>query len=305
MCKIIITIFFSTVILLTLTIPLGCTASQPANTADSINIVVTIQPQLEFAGKVGGDKITVAAMVPPGAEPHTYEPLPSQITNLAKADIYAQVGSGVEFELAWLDKLKATNNSMLIVDCADGIELIYTGEENDEGHEQEQDSHHHGALDPHIWTSPLNALIMTENIFEGLKTIDHENRSYYESNFQSYKQQLLGLDADIREALNSVNNRVFMTYHPAYAYFAREYGLEMIAIQNEGKEPSAADITNLIKTAKDNNIKIIIVSPQFNPQSAEIIAGEIGGRTIPVDVLSPDYFDNMQYFVNELLDSLQ
>jgi zinc transport system substrate-binding protein len=303
-----ITIIFSLVVLLALSLPLGCT-NQPAETSDTINMVVTIQPQLEFARKVGGDKVTVAAMVPPGAEPHTYEPLPSQITNLAKADIYAQVGSGVEFELAWLDKLKATNDKMLIVDCSTGIELIETGEEHEEEHigehEEEQEGHHHGAFDPHIWTSPANAIIMAENIMEGLKTVDPANSEYYENNFQAYKQQLLTLDSNIRDSLKTVDNRAFMTYHPAFAYFAHDYGLEMIAIQEEGKEPSAADITNLIKTAKEKKIKIIIISPQFNPQSAETIAGEIGCKTIEVDVLAPDYLENTRYFVNELLNSLQ
>jgi zinc transport system substrate-binding protein len=299
-----ITIIFSLIFVLILSLSVGCSSPLP-QTGNTINVVVTIQPQLEFVSKVGGDKVTAAAMVSPGADPHTYEPLPSQITNLAKADIYAEVGSGVEFELAWLDKLKATNDKMLIVDCSRGVELIETGEDHEPEYEEEHEGHHHGAFDPHIWTSPNNAIIMTENILEGLKTVDPENSQYYENNFHAYKQQLLTLDADIRNSLKNIENRTFMTYHPAFAYFARDYGLDMIAIQQEGKEPSAADITNLIRTAKGKNIKIVIISPQFNPQSAETIAREIGGKTVQVDTLSPDYLDNMRYFVKELLNSLK
>jgi zinc transport system substrate-binding protein len=298
---------FSVAILLSLALFPGCTTTQPADNPDTINMVVTIQPQLEFAEKVGGEKVTVNVMVPAGASPHTYEPLPSQITNLANADIYAQVGSGVEFEIAWMDKLESTNDKMLIVNCSEGIELIASTENEEEhaaGHEEDE-GHHHGAMDPHIWTSPANAIIMVENIKNGLQTADPANSDYYENNFQAYKQQLSTLDSDIRNSLKTVDNRAFMTYHPAYGYFAHEYGLDMIAIQQEGKEPSAADIANLIKTAKEKNIKIIIISPQFNPESAQTIANEIGCQTVEVDVLAPDYLENMRYFVKELLNSLK
>jgi zinc transport system substrate-binding protein len=295
---------FSIVILISLALPLGCTTGQSAENKDAINIVVTIQPQLEFAQKVGGDKATVSVMVPAGASPHTYEPLPSQITNLANADIYAKVGSGIEFELAWMDKLESTNDKMLIVNCSDGVELI-ASDGTDEEHEAEHEGHHHGAMDPHIWTSPVNAIIMAENIKNGLQTVDPANGEYYEDNFQAYKQQLSALDSDIRNSLKTVDNKAFMTYHPAYGYFAHEYGLEMIAIQEEGKEPSAAALAELIETAKKNDIKAIFISPQFNPESAQTIATEIGCQTVEVNVLAPDYLENSRYFANELLNSLQ
>ena len=303
-----LTLLFSVIFLLSLAFSLGCTTSQPADNTDTINMVVTIQPQLEFAEKVSGDKVTVNVMVPAGASPHTYEPLPSQITNLANADIYAQVGSGIEFEIAWMDKLESTNNKMLVVNCSDGIELLASDgneEEHATEHEEDNEGHHHGAMDPHIWTSPANAIIMAENIKKGLQAVDQANSDYYEDNFQAYKQQLSALDSDIRNSLKTVDNKAFMTYHPAYGYFAHEYGLEMIAIQEEGKEPSAAALAELIETAKKNDIKAIFISPQFNPESAQTIASEIGCQTIEVDVLATDYLENMRYFANELLNSLQ
>jgi zinc transport system substrate-binding protein len=303
-----LTLLFSVIFLLSLAFSLGCTTSQPADNTDTINMVVTIQPQLEFAEKVSGDKVTVNVMVPAGASPHTYEPLPSQITNLANADIYAQVGSGIEFEIAWMDKLESTNNKMLVVNCSDGIQLIASDgneEEHATEHEEDNEGHHHGAMDPHIWTSPANAIIMAENIKKGLQAVDQANSDYYEDNFQAYKQQLSALDSDIRNSLKTVDNKAFMTYHPAYGYFAHEYGLEMIAIQEEGKEPSAAALAELIETAKKNDIKAIFISPQFNPESAQTIASEIGCQTIEVDVLATDYLENMRYFANELLNSLQ
>lgn len=286
------------ILVYTLIVP-GCQNIQQKESAD-INIVVTIQPQLEFARRVGGKAVSVMAMVPQGANPHTYEPVPSQIANLAQADIYAIVGSGVEFELVWLDKLKATNKNMLIVDCSKDIELIETGEEHENsGH----DNHHHGIHDPHIWMSPVNAIIMSKNIMESLVTIDNENSDYYKKNFESYEQDLLNLDTYIINRFDNTKNRTFITYHPAYAYFAKDYDLTMISIEHEGKEPSVADIARIIQIAREHNIKSILISPQFNPQSANIIASEINGKTIAVDILSDNYLANMQNLINELIKS--
>jgi zinc transport system substrate-binding protein len=302
-----ITVVLLLIFIMSISVFTGC-SSTPPQPGNTLNIVVTIQPQLEFAGKVGGDKVTVAAMVPPGADPHTYEPLPSQITNLATANIYAELGSGIEFELAWLDKLKSVNDKMLIVDCATGIKLIETAEEPEESQtapEEELQGNQHGAVDPHIWMSPANAIIISQNILNGLETLDPENKVYYENNFQGYKQQLLTLDTYIRDSLKNIDNRAFLVDHPAFSYFASDYNLDMLAIQEEGKEPSAADVTRLIETAKQKNIRIVIISPEFNPQSAKVIAKELGAKIITVDVLSSDYLENMRYFVNELINSLK
>jgi zinc transport system substrate-binding protein len=290
------------IIVISLSLPIACAGPQP-QASDTINVIVTIQPQLEFVKRIGADKVTTSAMIPPGASPHTYEPLPSQMTDLANADIYAAVGSGIEFELAWLDKLTATNDKMLLVDCSTGIDLIETSGEHEHEHDNAE-GHHHGAFDPHIWLSPANTIIMAQNIMGGLVMVDQQNSSYYEDNYLVYKQELMALDTFIRDSLQNVNNRAFLTYHPAFAYFARDYGLKMLAIEEEGKEPSAADITRIIQTARENNIKIVFISPQFNPQSARTIAEEIGANTVEMNVLAENYLENMQYFVALLVNSL-
>ena len=265
-----------------------------------IGVVVTILPQAEFVESVGGEKVEVSVMVPPGANVHIYEPTPSQMTALAEAEIYAKVGSGIEFELVWLDKLVAVNKKMLIVDCSKGVEL-----QEMIGKYEHEEEHEHGVMDPHIWMSPLNAQIMVRNICDGLVQVDPDNKPYYERNRDAYLQKLAKLDQSIRDGLSAVTHRRFMVYHPAFGYFAREYNLTMIPIEEEGKEPTAAGLARLIEQAKEHNIKVIFAEPQFNPQSAEVIAEAIGGRVVFINPLAENYIANLRSLLDELIQVME
>ena len=265
-----------------------------------IGVVVTILPQAEFVESVGGEKVEVSVMVPPGANVHIYEPTPSQMTALAEAEMYAKVGSGIEFELVWIDKLVAVNKKMLIVDCSKGVEL-----QEMIGEYEHEEEHEHGVMDPHIWMSPLNAQIMVRNICDGLVQVDPENKPYYERNRDAYLQKLVELDQIIRDGLSGLTNRRFMVYHPAFGYFAREYNLTMMPIEKEGKEPTAAGLAHLIEQAKEHNIKIVFAEPQFNPQSAEVIAGAIGGRVVFIDSLAENYIANLRSLLGELVQTME
>ncbi len=256
-------------------------------------VVVTILPQAEFMKKVGGDRVEVTVMVPPGANVHIYEPSPSQMTILAKAAMYAKVGSGIEFELTWMEKLRAVNKEMLMVDSSAGVPLQEVTSEVDSSE-----------IDPHIWMSPGNVAVMVQNIYEGLVIIDAANKAYYAQNRDAYLQELGRLDREIRESLSGVSDRTFMVYHPSLGYFAREYGLTMLSIENEGKEPTTAGMARMIARAKESNITVIFAEPQFNPQSARVIADAIGGRVVFIDSLAGDYVANMGYFLGELVSAM-
>jgi len=287
-----------------LAVPVGC--GKAANPADEIGVVVTILPQVEFVENVGGEKVDVTVMVPLGAGPHTYEPLPSQMKALARAEMYAKVGSGVEFELVWLEKLVSTNKEIVVVDCSTGVQLIQmAGNHNHEDEEPEEEHDNPGAMDPHIWMSPLNAKIMVQNICDGLVQVDPGNRAFYEENRDAYLQELTELDQDIREGLSGVTNRRFMVYHPSFGYFAKEYNLTMLPVEEEGKEPTPAGIVHLIEQAKEDNIKVIFASPQFNPRSAEVIADEIGGSVVLIDSLAGDYIANLRTVLGELVQAME
>lgn len=290
-----------TSLLIAVLIAFGVSCVQEGAPSDKIGIIVTMPPQAEFVEKVGGENVDVTVMVPPGASPHTYEPTPNQMTDVARAEMYVKVGSGVEFELVWMNKIIAQNDDMLVVDCSEGIQLI----EMAGAHEYEGEDYEHGTMDPHIWMSPLNARIMVQNICDGLVQIDPDNRAYYEANRDAYSQSLTQLDQDIRDSLSGVTNRTFMVYHPAFGYFAEAYELTMLPIEEEGKEPTASGLAHLIDQAKEHNIKVIFASPQFNPQSAEVIADEIGGNVVFIDSLAGDYIANLRTLPGELGEAMR
>ncbi len=282
--------------------------AQKTEPATEPGVVVTVLPQAEFVESIGGEKVDVTVMVPPGASPHTYEPTPGQMEKLARARMYAKVGSGVEFELSWMDKLSAANQDMLVVDCSQGIQLQEAAaeeehEEESDGHEGEE--HEHGAMDPHIWMSPRNAQVMVQNIARGLIAVDPDNRDYYEQNRDAYLQELIQLDQDITEGLSGVENRMFMVYHPSFGYFARDYDLTMLPIEDEGKEPTPAGLAHLIEQAQEFNVKVVFASPQFNPNGARVIADAIDGRVVLIDPLAREYVTNLRILLGELVQAME
>ena len=272
----------------------GASCAPRAEVTDRIGVIVTLLPRAEFVASVGGEKVSVTVMVPPGASPHAYEPTPSQMVTVTRAKMYAKVGSGIDFELVWMDKLVTANQKMLIVDCSDGVQL-----------QKLAGAQERSALDPHIWLSPLNARLMVQNIANGLMQIDPDNLAYYEKNRDAYLQKLTRLDRDIRDSLSAVTNRRFMVYHEGFGYFARDYNITMLPIEEEGKEPTAIDIADLIKLAKEHKIKVIFTSPQFNPQSARVIAEAIDGRVVFIDPLAGDYIDNMYRLLREMVQAME
>jgi ABC-type metal ion transport system, periplasmic component/surface adhesin len=252
---------------------------------EQIGVVVSILPQVDFVQSVGGEKVAVAVMVPPGASPHTYAPTPGQLTAVKQAQMYAKVGSGVEFELVHMDKIIEANKDMLVVDCSQGVELM--------------------SKDPHIWLSPRNAKIMVENICDGLIKVDPENEEYYTQNKNEYLTKLDGLDGDCESSLAGITNRSFMVFHPAWGYFARDYDLTQIPIEKEGKKPTAAGVAALIEQAKANNIKVVFVSPQFDVSSAKAIAEAIDGKVAFLNPLARDYINNMHMALGELVQGME
>jgi len=277
----------------------GC--PQQEKKSDKINVVVSIMPLAEFAEKVGRDKASVSVMVPPGASPHTYEPTPGQLVKLSKAKLYVKVGSPIEFELVWLDKILSANKDIFVVDASYGIEFMNVVYK----HNHEQNEHHYIGDDPHIWLSPKNAKIMVENIYNGFVSIDPDNKEYYLENKRSYLRELDELDLEIEILLADKINRRFMVYHPSWAYFARDYNLEQIPIEKGGKEPTARSIQFLIEQARIQNIRVIFASPQFNTESAEVIAREIKGQVVLIDPLQKDYITNMKKIARVLSEVME
>ncbi|MBI5680874.1 MAG: zinc ABC transporter substrate-binding protein [Methanobacterium sp.] len=262
--------------------------SKSASNEGKISLIVTVPPQAEFAEKIGGDKVKVTVMVPPGANPHTYEPLPEQLKEVSNAQIYAQVGSGIEFENVWMEKINSMNKNIVIINCSNGITFISNNETSSEHSEGLKNQY-----DTHVWVSPKNAKTIVENIYKTLVQIDPANRDYYTSNKDKYLKELDNTDKKINESISGNKNRIIMVYHPSWGYFCRDYGLTQVAIEKNGKEPSPQEIATLIDIAQKDNIKIIFISPQFSRKSADMIASEIGGQVIVIDDMDKNYISNL------------
>jgi zinc transport system substrate-binding protein len=298
-----------------------------ASAEEMLNVVVSIEPQAFLVEQIGGSRVQVTVMIPPGASPHTYEPTPGQLRALSEADLYIEVGSGIEFEEQWMNKLSALNRDMRVVRSAEGIRLIpmhahshdgedsktdhhephhdaehiehhHEGHEPDEGHhhgEHESDEgHHHKGTDPHVWLAPSNGALMAANIRDALIEADPAGASVYRTNGARLISDLKGLKAEITALLSGLENRTFIVFHPAWGYFAKEFGLEQVAVEQMGSEPSPRQLAGLIDHAREIGTKVVFASPQFSTRSARTIAREIDGRVELIDPLSRDYLHNLR-----------
>jgi zinc transport system substrate-binding protein len=267
-------------------------ATPPSSGGDKLTVAVTIMPQKEFVEAIAGDRAEVVVLVPPGADPHTYEPEPETLRKVSEARAYFIVGSGVEFENHYLNKIRSMNPGMRIINTSRGIELI-----------PNQEEYHHAAespYDPHVWTSPRNAMTMVNNTMKGLQEIDPHGSRYYQENAGLYIEKLRGLDSRIRKSLENRKGESVLVYHPAWGYFCRDYGLKQVAIEKEGKEPGPGTLSMIIREARRDGVRVILVSPQFSRKNADLIAREIGAEVVVVDPLGGNYTANIEAIAEAL-----
>ncbi|HAS04233.1 MAG TPA: zinc ABC transporter substrate-binding protein, partial [Dehalococcoidia bacterium] len=261
--------FLTGAVVLLLAVMMGGCKPGTTTSGDTLKIIASITPVADFVEQIGGDKVEVTLMVPAGADPHTYEPTPGQMVFVSEADVFVKVGSGVDYEEIWMNDIMDMNRDMQLIDCSEGIDIINE--------------------DPHIWTSPLNARQMVENIYNGLITLDSDNADYYQTNYENYVSELETLHSDILNILEGYENRNFLIYHPSFAYFASEYNLIQIPIEHQGKEPTPKVIQDCIDQAYEHNLNYVYVAPQFATSYAESIAAEISGSVLYIDPLPSSY----------------
>jgi len=234
------------------------------------DVSVSIIPQKFVVKQIGGDKVNVNVMVLPGESPATYSPKPKQLLNLKKSKLYFKIG--VPFEKAWLNKFISINREIKIIDFTKYIKK---------------------GKNPHTWLSPRllkkEALIVKESLID----IDPKNKTFYENNFNNFIKKISETDNKIKILLSNIKQRKFLIFHPSLYYFAKEYNLEEIPIEKEGKEASLKYVFKIIKIAKQNNIKIIFTSPEFSKKSAQLIANKIGGKVISFSPLKYDILKNI------------
>ncbi|MCK5134604.1 MAG: zinc ABC transporter substrate-binding protein [Bacteroidales bacterium] len=271
--------------------------SPGSDTSDRPVVSVSILPQQYFIERLAGDGVDVNVMIPPGASPATYEPTVSQLSKLDQSQVYMRIGH-VGFEKSWMRKISSVNSSMKVIDLSMGIELIHEEEAN------HLHGHAHGGIDPHVWLSPLNAKIISKNIYNELILLIPGDKEMISARYSELELELDSLHRTISTMLSGLDNRNFMIFHPALSYFARDYDLKQFPLEIGGKSPSPAHMIWMTDLGKEKNISTIFLQKQFDQKNAEALAKEIGAEIVQFNPLDPDWHDQMLYIANKLKTSL-
>jgi zinc transport system substrate-binding protein len=274
-------------IFLTISVITGC--HQETGKGKKQLITVSILPQKYFVEKIAGEIYNINVLIPSGASPETYEPTPSQIIKLEKSAIYFEIGY-IEMEINRMNDFLLNKPDLKAVNCSDGISLIKMEDK---------------WVEPHIWLSPKNVKVIAKNIYNGLVEIDPDNQMLYRENLDKFLQEIDEINNKITSRLKNLESRSFLIYHPALTYFAKDYGLNQVPVQIEGKAPSSKYMKTIIEKAKKKDIKVIVVQQQFDIQKANTIAKEIDGKAITINPLNYNWEEEMMNIATELKNALQ
>jgi len=261
------------------------------SSSEPVKAFVSILPQAYFVNRVGGHYVDVEVLVGPGQSPATFEPTPRQMSRLGESSIYFSIG--VPFEKVVIPKIKNIFKDLRIADTSSGVKKRYF-------------SHEGGTQvsDPHIWLDPKRVKIIAGTICQELSRIDPLHSNEFEQNLESFEHDLDSLDQNIAETLKPFAGRKIVVFHPAFGYFAQSYGLEQLAVEVEGKEPSARQLSDLIARARAEKVRIIFVQPQFSKKNAQTIAQAIGGAVVPINPLPEDYLRELEGMAEKIRDAL-
>ncbi len=278
----------------------GC--SRTAKKQEKPAISVSILPLQFLADQISGGDFEVNVIVPPGSNPETYEPTPQQMKELAHSSLYFQIGL-IDFEQALTDGFLFGVPTLQIVNLSQGVELI-TG---DCGHthniDSQSESLSHG-IDPHLWLSPRIVRIMTATICSELCRIQPDSAQKYQQNKDALTKTIDSIDQCISHIFSNIPCKKFIIYHPALTYYARDYNLEQLSVEEDGKEPSAAHLKELVEVAKNNRLNTIFYQKQLNSAVVKALAAEVGLAMQPIDPLAYEWNENLLNISRQLYESM-
>jgi ABC-type Zn uptake system ZnuABC Zn-binding protein ZnuA len=251
---------------------------KPADT-EKIAVVVSIYPLKDMVERVGGEMVRVDFIVPPGASPHTFEPKPSDMMKVHNSRLFVIVGAGLEF---WAEKAirSAGGKGLKVLTLSDGLPLVYGTDSHDDHHRSQGRS-----ADPHVWLDPQLAKEMVNSIARALIELDRSHAPYFRENAERFRREIDSLDAFIAGRVRTFRIKEYVTFHSAWNYFSRRYGLRVVGVIEEspGKEPSPKHIARLINEVKRTGARVVFAEPQFSPKLAEVIAREAGAKVLLLD----------------------
>ncbi|MBM6616672.1 metal ABC transporter solute-binding protein, Zn/Mn family [Bacillus suaedaesalsae] len=302
--------------------------TQNAETTDEkLKVYTTIFPLEDFAKRIGGDHVEVVSVFPPGVDAHSFEPTAKTMVDMAKADAFIYTGAGIEgFAEAATEALQ--NEEVRIVKATEGMDLVkleehahdeeghddHDGEEghddhahDEEGHddhegEKEHDDHNHGGQDPHVWLDPLLAIQLAENILHAFEELNPAAKEEFEQNFNKLKLDLEALDSEFKTVIDTGKTKEILVSHAAYGYWESRYGLEQISVLGltPTNEPSQQELTEIIKTAEEHNIRYLIFEQNVSSKVADIVKNEIKAEALTLHnleaITDEDIKNNEDYF---------
>lgn len=279
---------------------LALAACRPPAAPDDgrLRVAVSVPPQAYFVERIGGSHVDVQVMIPPGYSHAEYPLTPGKVQALSRARLYVKVGHpAFEFERDQIDPALASLPGIRVVDMSRGMRLL--DDETGEGH-----GHGHEGGDPHVWVAPGTVAVAARNIAAALEQADPAHAAQFRANLRAFEADVAALDREIRARLAGREGAEFMVYHPTWGYFAHEYGLEQVAIEAEGKEPSAARLIKLIDHARRDHVRVVFVQAGFPRKSAQVIADAVGARVLVADPQERDWLANLRRVTRELEEAL-
>ncbi|WP_333593405.1 metal ABC transporter substrate-binding protein [Anaerospora hongkongensis] len=290
-----------TLLFISLLLTAGCGGKgkpAPTSTAgDKIKVVATIYPVYEFAKQVGGDKIDLVMLIPPGAEPHEWEPTAKDLITIKSAKVFLYNGAGFEP----VDKLlhKEVLGTAAAIEVSKGIPLLSGIEDNAEDDEYEGHDHdkqhagHQHVVDPHVWLDPEYAKVEVNNIAQALSQVDPANSEYYRVNAEKYNAELTKLHEEFQSGLASAVRKEIVTTHAAFQYLAKRYKLQQTPIMglSPDAEPTPDKMASIVRFCREKHVTTIFFETLVSPKLAETIAKETGAKLLvlnPIDGLTED-----------------
>jgi len=235
-------------------------------------VCVSILPQKYFVEKIAGDLVDINVLLPPGANPRYYSIMPSQMKEISKSSLWLRIGQ-IPFEKSWGEKIRQTNPKMKVCDTSVQSDWIIT----------KKDTVNFTGVDPHIWMSPLEVKKIANECYKSLLKILPKDKAVLTANYNKWIVEIDSLDQELKNSFKNISQRKFIIFHPSLTYFARDYNLEQIPLEIEGKEPSARQMGDIIDLAKKENIHIVLLQRGFNMDNARQLAREINGKIIIID----------------------
>lgn len=283
----------------------GCSVNE-TSVRDKKLVVVGIGPMKEWVQTIAGDTVDVEVMIPPGNSPANYEPTTKQLLMLEEMERYFAMGVGAETE-GFLNRIFPDPSSKVVRLYQEVSDELPDRIMDDHVHEGEalEEADDHIGRDPHIWLSIPRAVLMVERIAEELMLVNPEYADDYRKRADSYIQQLGNLDAELQAGFAKAGQKSFLLFHPSLGYFADEYGLTMMVIEEGGKSATPTHLIEVIDQAKDVGIKTVFYQEEFDENQARTIAQELGGDLVSLSILEESYLEGMKQIGDALMKSME